>query len=123
MIGGEEEVFNANKALLEDISKALHFVGPAGKASEVKALVNMVMNINTAALAEGLALGQALGLDLSMLREVFSQTGAASRVLQTDGAETIQFPLLWNMLNRKMLALSDGLIPENSIPMKKPLKQ
>ncbi|HEV8543094.1 MAG TPA: NAD-binding protein, partial [Verrucomicrobiae bacterium] len=53
----------------------------------VKALVNMVMNINTAGLAEGLALGEALGIDLSTLREVFSQTGAASRVLQTDGED------------------------------------
>lgn len=47
----------------------------------------MVMNINTAGLAEGLALGDALGLDLTMLREVFSQTGANSRVLQTDGED------------------------------------
>ena len=47
----------------------------------------MVMNINTAGLAEGLGLGAALGLDLDMLREVFSQTGANSRVLQTDGED------------------------------------
>jgi len=65
----------------------MRYVGPAGKAAEVKALVNMVMNINTAALAEGLGLGDALGLDLTMLREVFSQTGANSRVLQTDGED------------------------------------
>jgi len=44
-------------------------------------------DINTAALAEGLGLGEALGLDLTLLREVFSQTGAASRVLETDGAD------------------------------------
>ena len=47
----------------------------------------MVMNINTAGLAEGLGLGAALGLDLKVLMEVFSQTGAASRVLQTDGED------------------------------------
>src|SRR5947207_15426506 len=47
----------------------------------------MVMNINTAGLAEGLALGDALRLDLKTLREVFAQTGAASRVLQTDGED------------------------------------
>ena len=46
----------------------------------------MVMNINTAGLAEG-RLGHALGLDLTMLREVFAQPGAASRVLQTDGED------------------------------------
>ena len=89
MIGGEEAVFNANKPLLDDISKALHLVGPAGKASEVKALVNMVMNINTAALAEGLGIGDALGIDLNMLCEIFSQTGANSRVLETDAEDMI----------------------------------
>jgi 3-hydroxyisobutyrate dehydrogenase-like beta-hydroxyacid dehydrogenase len=90
MIGGSEELFNANKPLLDDLSKALHHVGPAGKASEVKALVNMVMNINTAALAEGLGIGDALGLDLAMLCKVFSQTGANSRVLETDAEDMIK---------------------------------
>src|SRR4029453_4832502 len=32
-------------------------------------------------------LGDAMGLDLTILREVFSETGAASRVLQTDGED------------------------------------
>lgn len=84
MIGGDEAVFNANKELLDTLSTALRYVGPTGSAAKVKALVNMVMNINTAALAEGLGLGDALGLDLGMLREIFSQTGANSRVLETD---------------------------------------
>ena len=65
----------------------MRYIGKAGQAAVVKALVNMVMNINTAALAEGLGLGQAFKLDLGMLREVFSQTGANSRVLQTDGED------------------------------------
>ena len=34
-----------------------------------------------------LGLGEALGLNLTMLREVFGQTGAASRVLETDGED------------------------------------
>ena len=52
--------------------------------------MNMVMNSNTAALAEGLGLGAALGIDLALLRDVFSQTGAASRVLETDGDDMQQ---------------------------------
>ena len=87
MLGGKPEVFERAKPILEKLSASMRYVGPAGKAAEVKALVNMVMNINTAALAEGLGLGDALGLDLTMLREVFSQTGANSRVLQTDGED------------------------------------
>jgi 3-hydroxyisobutyrate dehydrogenase len=87
MCGGKQEVFERAKPILEKLSGSMRYVGAAGKAAEVKALVNMVMNINTAALAEGLGLGSALGLDLAMLREVFSQTGANSRVLQTDGED------------------------------------
>jgi 3-hydroxyisobutyrate dehydrogenase len=87
MIGGRKEAFERVKPLLEKMSKSLRYIGAAGKAAQVKALVNMVMNINTAGLAEGLGLGDALGLDLTMLREVFGQTGAASRVLETDGED------------------------------------
>lgn len=87
MIGGRREVFERVKPLLERMSASLTYVGEAGKAAQVKALVNMVMNVNTAGLAEGLGLGDALGLDLDMLRGVFSQTGANSRVLETDGAD------------------------------------
>jgi len=74
---------------LSDDGKLLRYIGPAGTAAQVKALVNMVMNINTAGLAEGLGLGSALGLDLKMLLEVFSQTGANSRVLATDGEDMV----------------------------------
>jgi len=90
MLGGKQEIFDRVKPLLEKLSdegKLLRYIGTAGKAAQVKALVNMVMNINTAGLAEGLGLGNALGLDLPMLREVFSQTGANSRVLATDGED------------------------------------
>ena len=89
MVGGEEEVFQKHEALLKDISASLRHVGPVGNAAKIKALVNMVMNINTAGLAEGLGLGAALGLDLQLLKEVFSQTGANSRVLETDGDDMI----------------------------------
>ncbi len=87
MVGGRREVFDRVKPMLEKMSASLKYIGEAGKAAQVKALVNMVMNINTAGLAEGLGLADALGLNLETLREVFSQTGANSRVLETDGAD------------------------------------
>ncbi|MFZ0712522.1 MAG: NAD(P)-dependent oxidoreductase [Terrimicrobiaceae bacterium] len=87
MVGGDRAVFEKVEPVLTRMSAALRYVGRAGEAAKVKALVNMVMNINTAGLAEGLALGDALGLDLTMLREIFSQTGANSRVLETDGED------------------------------------
>ncbi len=90
MVGGDKKTFNKVKPLLTKLSdegKILRYIGTAGKAAQVKALVNMVMNINTAGLAEGLGLANSLGLDLDTVMEVFSQTGANSRVLQTDGED------------------------------------
>ena len=87
MCGGKPEAFERVEPLLNDLSVNLRHVGETGRAAQVKALVNMVMNINTAGLAEGLGLGDALGLDLTMLQEIFSQTGANSRVLETDGED------------------------------------
>ena len=92
MCAGEPGAFERVKPILAKLSdegRSMRYIGPAGKAAQVKALVNMVMNINTAGLAEGLGLGAALGLDLKMLMEVFSQTGANSRVLATDGEDML----------------------------------
>lgn len=87
MCGGKKETFDKAHPILDSMSISLRYIGESGKAAQVKALVNMVMNINTAGLAEGLGLGAALGLDLEMLQEVFAQTGANSRVLETDGED------------------------------------
>jgi 3-hydroxyisobutyrate dehydrogenase-like beta-hydroxyacid dehydrogenase len=90
MCAGERATFDRVQQILSRLSdngKLMRYIGTAGKAAQVKALVNMVMNINTAGLAEGLGLGAALGLDLKLLMEIFSQTGANSRVLVTDGED------------------------------------
>ena len=68
----------------------MRYIGKAGQAAQVKALVNMVMNINTAGLAEGLGLADALKLDLKVVAEVFSARPAQTRrVLATDGEDMI----------------------------------
>jgi len=87
MLGGKKAAYDRAEPILRKLASSMRYIGAAGQAANVKALVNMVMNINTAGLAEGLGLGAALGLDLAMLREVFSQTGANSRVLVTDGED------------------------------------
>lgn len=90
MCGGVAEAYTRAKVILDALGTTVRYIGSTGEAAKVKALVNMVMNSNTAALAEGLGLGAALGIDLSLLREIFSQTGAASRVLETDGEDMQQ---------------------------------
>jgi len=87
MCGGKREAFDRALPILDALSGTNKYIGGTGSAAKLKALVNMVMNINTAGLAEGLGLADALGLDLDVVREIFSQTGANSRVLETDGED------------------------------------
>ena len=92
MCGGKKEVFDGVQEVLVPLSdegKLLSYIGGTGQAAQLKALVNMVMNINTAGLAEGLGLASALGLELETVMKVFSQTGANSRVLVTDGEDMV----------------------------------
>lgn len=89
MLAGKDAVYQRAEPVLKDMTTAMRYIGPAGSAAQLKALVNMVMNINTTALAEGLGLADALGLDLQVVMDVFAQTGANSRVLQTDGEDMV----------------------------------
>jgi 3-hydroxyisobutyrate dehydrogenase len=89
MLAGEKSTFQKAEPILKDLTSSLHYIGGPGTAASLKALVNMVMNINTAGLAEGLGLADSLGLDLKLVIQVFSQTGANSRVLETDGPDML----------------------------------
>ena len=92
MCAGRREVFDRVADVLRPLSdggKLLRYIGTSGQGAQMKALVNMVMNINTAGLAEGLGLASSLGLDLKIVMEIFSQTGAGSRVLATDGEDMV----------------------------------
>src|SRR5437588_6158786 len=71
MCGGSEETFRKAEPILKELASVVRFIGKAGEAAKVKAHVNMVMNINTAGLAEGLDLAAAHDLDLGMVRKVF----------------------------------------------------
>lgn len=87
MCAGKRVVFNQAEELINTISSQAIYTGEVTTAATIKALVNMVMNINTAGVAEGLGLADALGLDLDLIRHIFSNTGANSRALQTDGED------------------------------------
>lgn len=87
MVAGDQAVYEEALPLLKTLSTSVVYTGQPGSAANLKALINMVMNINTAGLAEGLGLAAALGLDLDLVRQVFAQTGANSRVLETDGED------------------------------------
>ena len=86
MIGGKEEVFNSSRIC--SMTSHPSFVGESGKAAQVKALVNMVMNINTGPWLKAGHCRRPWARPQYDLRNL-SQTGANSRVLETDSEDMI----------------------------------
>lgn len=70
MTAGQKSSCERAEPILATLSASRRYIGAAGTAAQVKALVNMVMNINTAGLAEGLGLASSLDLDLKTVMEI-----------------------------------------------------
>ena len=56
----------------------------------MKLVTNLVLGLNRAALAEGLAFAESLGLDASRALTVLGESMAYSRVMDTKGAKMVQ---------------------------------
>ena len=88
MIGGKQEVFDSVKDLLDDLSISLRFVGEAGRAAQSKPSEHGHEHQHRS-LGRRFGNRRCFGLDLEMLCEIFSQTGANSRVLDTDAEDML----------------------------------
>lgn len=90
LVGGDVGHVAAVQDLL-DACAARHFLaGPAGSGARLKLVVNLVLGLHRAVLAEGLHLARACGLDLPRTLEVLQATPAASRVMETKGPKMIR---------------------------------
>lgn len=83
MIGGPERVVARAKPILEVLGKKIVHVGPVGSGQAVKLVNQLLFGVNMVALAEGLKLAEALGLDQSIVYEVVSAGAGNSYALQT----------------------------------------
>jgi 3-hydroxyisobutyrate dehydrogenase-like beta-hydroxyacid dehydrogenase len=89
MVGGSAEGFAASRELLSCFAREVFHVGPAGAGSRMKLVVNLVLGLNRAVLAEGLTLAKALELDLPMALAVLQSGAASSAVMESKGAKML----------------------------------
>ena len=87
--GGERAAFEASRDLFEAFARRTFHVGPCGAGSAMKLASNLVLGLNRAALAEGLAFARALGMDLETTLEVFLEGAAYSRIMEAKGPKMI----------------------------------
>jgi 3-hydroxyisobutyrate dehydrogenase-like beta-hydroxyacid dehydrogenase len=89
MVGGDAATFSACKPLFDCIAKEVFHVGPCGAGATMKLIVNLVLGLNRAALAEGLAFARSLGVDLAQALEVLRAGPAWSKAMDVKGAKMI----------------------------------
>jgi 3-hydroxyisobutyrate dehydrogenase-like beta-hydroxyacid dehydrogenase len=89
IIGGTEAAVDRAAPVLTHWSDHRFHVGPAGSGARLKLVVNLVLGLNRAVLAEGLSLAEACGIDPARALEVLKATPAYSTVMDSKGAKMI----------------------------------
>ena len=89
MVGGDAEAFAACSDLLAKLGCESFHTGPSGSGAKMKLVTNLVLGLNRAALAEGLALGEVIGLDPELTLRVMRRSPAYSRAMDVKGKKMI----------------------------------
>jgi 3-hydroxyisobutyrate dehydrogenase-like beta-hydroxyacid dehydrogenase len=85
LIGGDADAVSRAEPVLATWSGSRFHIGPSGSGARMKLVVNLVLGLNRAVLAEGLALAAACGIEPAAALRVLQATPAYSRVMDTKG--------------------------------------
>jgi 3-hydroxyisobutyrate dehydrogenase-like beta-hydroxyacid dehydrogenase len=90
LVGASPDAFELTLDILSALSPKLFHVGAPGAGARMKLVTNLVLGLNRAALAEGLAFAKRQGLDLELTLGLLRETLAYSRIMDTKGEKMIQ---------------------------------
>ena len=86
LAAGDATTIEEADAVLTAICPRRQFMGAAGNGGRAKLAINLMLGLNRAAIAEGLALGEKLGLARGDLLAVARQSAAYSQVMDVKGS-------------------------------------
>ncbi len=89
MVGASQQAFEACRELMGCFAHKVLHVGPPGNGSRMKLVVNLVLGLNRAALAEGLALARLLKLDGTTTLAILKAGAAYSAIMDTKGEKML----------------------------------
>jgi 3-hydroxyisobutyrate dehydrogenase-like beta-hydroxyacid dehydrogenase len=120
--GGLKSVFLAAEPLLVLFSRRSFFVGPWGSGARIKLIVNLVLGLNRAVLAEGLAFARRCGMDAAKVLEILQSSAAYSKVMDAKGRKMIESDFdpqarLSQHLKDVRLVLEEGARSGASLPL------
>ena len=86
LAAGDAEIIEGVDPVLDAICPRRHYLGPAGNGTRAKLAINLILGLNRAAIAEGIAFGERLGLERARLLEVARDSAAYSQVMDVKGS-------------------------------------
>jgi len=89
-VGGDRARADACRLVFDAVARRTVYVGPVGAACLAKLATNLLVGLNTVALAEALVLGAKGGLEPAALLEILRDSAAGSRMLDVRGPLMVQ---------------------------------
>lgn len=83
MVGGEKPAFARALPILECVAESITHIGPVGSGSAIKLLNQLIYVSYQMVFAEGLAIGEDLGLDLGTMLDVWGASAAGHPMIST----------------------------------------
>jgi 2-hydroxy-3-oxopropionate reductase len=114
-VGGEDEAIAEAMPLLEVLGGRITHMGPVGAGQATKVANQVIVGLTIQAVAEGLALAEASGIDPDAVREALDGGFATSRILELHGARMASrdfAPGFRMRLHRKDLGLALDIADE-----------
>ena len=89
LLGGDVPDDAALSAMFDALMPRRFHVGKVGDGAKAKLAVNLILNLNRVALAEGLVLAERMGLDPKTFLDVARGSAAYSQVMDTKGGKMV----------------------------------
>jgi 3-hydroxyisobutyrate dehydrogenase-like beta-hydroxyacid dehydrogenase len=89
LAGGKRADYMAARDVFAAFAKQSFHVGPCGSGARMKLVVNLVLGLNRAVLAEGLVFARRVGVSPELALEILKAGVAYSRVMDTKGAKML----------------------------------
>ncbi len=87
--GGNQEDFDTCRAVFSGFSREAYYMGPVGSGARTKLVINLILAGNRLALAEGLLLGEKVGLDVDSLLVVIQDAACSSKTMIDKGPKML----------------------------------
>jgi 3-hydroxyisobutyrate dehydrogenase-like beta-hydroxyacid dehydrogenase len=89
MIGGEADIVERVRPVLEPVSAVIVHAGPSGAGSTLKLVNNLILGVAIEAVAEALVLARKAGISPDCVRQITSVGGARTGAMETRGSRML----------------------------------